>query len=168
MNRLYFYTLIFICLSALNGCGFVVVSAVNTARGGENDLYIVDSVQDLSSFTSIKIIQFTGGTNERLTPELLTYLNNEIHNRLSENGVNMSKEGQLRVSGSVIYLIDSFSSKQILVEVSLEDSTTGHFLGSVNVLGEAIGLRGIETAADEIADGITELLKKHHYPIIEN
>ncbi len=152
----------------LNGCGLVVISAVNTARGGENDLYIVDSVEDLSSFSSLTLNQFTGGTNERLTPELLTYLNNEIHDGFSENGVDLSKDGQLRVSGSVIYLIDSFSSKQILVEVRLEDFTTGYFLGSVNVLGEAMGLRGIETAADEIADGITELLKTHHYPNIEN
>ncbi len=168
MNQSYFYIFIFISLFTLNGCGLVVLSAVNTARGGDNDLYIVDSVKDLSSFTSIKINQFVGGANERLTPELLTYLNNEIHSNLSENGVNLSKEGQLRVSGSVIYLIDSFSSKQKLVEVSLEDSTTGNFLGSVNVLGEAMGLRGIETAADEIADGITELLETHHYPNIEN
>jgi hypothetical protein len=145
-----------------------VISAVNTARGGENDLYIVDSVEDLSSFPSLTLNQFTGGTNERLTPELLTYMNNEIHDGLSENGVDLSKGGQLRVSGSVIYLIDSFSHKQILVEVRLENSTTGYFLGSVNVLGEAIGLRGIETAADEVADGITELLKTHHYPNIVN
>jgi hypothetical protein len=71
MNRLYFYPLIFIHLFVLNGCGLAVVSAVSTARGGENDLYIVDSVQDLSSFSSLDLNQFTGGTNERLTPELL-------------------------------------------------------------------------------------------------
>jgi hypothetical protein len=168
MNRLYFYTLLFICLSALNGCGVVVVSAINTARGGENDLYIVDSVKDLSSFSSLTLNQFTGGANERLTPELLTYMNSEIHENLSENGVDLSKDGQLHISGTVIYLVDTFSSKRILVEVRLENSTTGSFLGSVNVLGEAMGLRGIETAADEIADGITELLKTHHYPNIEN
>jgi hypothetical protein len=145
-----------------------MVSAVNTARGGGNDLYIINPAQDLSSFSSIHLNQFTGGTNERLTPQLLMYMNNEIHNRLSENGVDLSKDGQLRISGAVIYLIDSFSSKQILVEVRLEDSTTGYFLGSVNVLGEAMGLRGIETAVDEVADGITELLKTHHYPNIVN
>jgi hypothetical protein len=168
MNRLYFYPLIFIHLFVLNGCGLAVVSAVSTARGGENDLYIVDSVQDLSSFSSLDLNQFTGGTNERLMPELLTYMNNEIHNGLSKNGVDLSKDGRLRVSGAVIYLVDSFSSKRILVEVRLENSATGQFLGSVNVLGEAKGLRGIESAADEVADGITELLKTHHYPNIEN
>ncbi len=77
-----------------------MVSAVNTARGGGNDLYIINPAQDLSSFSSIHLNQFTGGTNERLTPQLLMYMNNEIHNRLSENGVDLSKDGQLRISGA--------------------------------------------------------------------
>ncbi len=162
----YFYMLILISLFVLSGCGMAVKTAVNTARGGEYDLYIVDSVQDLRSFTRINLNQFTGSKNERLTPALLTYMNNEIHDELSESGVELSEHGELSISGSVMYLIDSFGDKQILVEVKLNDAKTGLFLGSVNLLGQALGLRGIESAANEVAEGIVELLVRHNYPNI--
>ncbi len=164
MNRYNYFVLIFMCLLSLNGCGGMVMTAVSTVRGGESDLIVVERVQNLQSYNSINLNPFTISVYKRLTPKLLTYMNNKIHDQLSDNGAKLEEDGQLSVSGTVLHLADGFRIKQILVQVKLQDTTTDHLLGVVNVMGKASGLRGIKSAADAVAEGVTELLASYQYP----
>lgn len=167
MKRFYYSIFIFVCLLSLNGCGMVMMNAVGTVRGGENDYLIVEPVQNLESYKSIKLVSIKGQANKRLTPELLSYMNKKVHEELSSSGAKLRKKGHLRVSGKVLNIADSFRKKEILVQLSLHDIKTKQSLGVVNITGEASGLRGIKSAADEIAEGLTDILASYNYPGIK-
>jgi hypothetical protein len=153
----------------MSGCGMAVMTTVSAVRGGDSDLLIVKSVRDLHSYNSIDLELFTGLQNKHLTSTLLSYMNNKIHDQLSKDGADIIEDGQLRLLGKVIHIDDSFLNKQIIVRVTLQDATNDKILGVVNVTGEAGGvLSGMESAADTIAEGVTELLIAHQYPDIED
>ncbi len=168
MNRFKFILLNISFLILLNGCGMAVKNVVGTVRGGENDLLVIEPIKNLEPYKSIGLVAIKGPVNERLTPQLLSYLNKKMYKQLSKSGAEMKKKGQLRLSGKVLNIANSFRKKEILVQVKLHDAETKHSLGVVNVTGEASGLRGIESAADKVAEGVTELLAKYHYPGIKD
>lgn len=168
MNRLKFIILNISCLILLNGCGMAVKNVVGTVRGGENDILIIEPLKSLESYKSIGLVAIKGSVNERLTPQLLSYLNRKMYKLLSKSGAEVKKKGQLRLSCKVLNIANSFRKKEILVQVQLHDAKTKQSLGIVNIAGEASGFRGIESAADKVAEGVTELLAKHHYPGIKD
>ncbi len=164
MKYYFFFVFIVACLFLNNGCGMVMMKAVSTARGGQNDLFVVESIQNLQPYSNIELNPISESDNELLTPELLSYMNDRIFDGLSNSGATLEENGQLRVSGTVLHLTNSFKGKQILVQVKLQDTTTDSVIGVVNVMGKSSGLRGIKSAADAVAKGVTELLATHHFP----
>jgi hypothetical protein len=156
--------LVMVFATSLSGCGMVALNAVETVRGGENNRLIVKPINDLKTYQSISLAEIGGPVGKKLTPELLSYLNKKINQELSDRGAKVSKARQLRLSGTVLNIANSFRKKEILVQLKLHGIEINQPIGTVNVTGEAGGIRRIESAADQVAVGITNLLASYQYP----
>ncbi|MEN8180469.1 MAG: hypothetical protein ABFS39_17855 [Pseudomonadota bacterium] len=165
MNRLNPLVIIVAFLLPLNGCGMVVLTAVDTVRGEQSDLLIVETVQDLQSYHAIVLEPVTSAVGEQLDPTLLAYLNSKIHDELVHSGIKLSDEGQLHLSGLVLHVENGIRKKQLVVQMKLQVTKTGQSLGVANITGQSSGLRGLKSSAGGIAKEISELLKTHQYPV---
>jgi len=163
MNHPRYFLFLSMMLFALSGCGMALKTAVDTARGGTSGTLFIEPLQNLSSYESLEVIPFTSAIGEQITPKLLTDLNDKIVADLSENGVEQIKGGELRISGSVLHLLDDTLSKQIIVQVQFRDSATDQSIGIINIAGQANSIRGLSSGMDAVAASISEMLAENRF-----
>ncbi len=141
--------------------GFAASGAYMTARGGYGEITIIRPVQGLGTYTQIKFQPFESTIGEKISPELLKYLNNQIFEEV--HNIEFEKPGgkTLLIRGKVIHLFEGVLEKYIVANVELLDADTHKSLGVANIEGRSEGIHTMKAAAEGLAGGITKLLERH-------
>ena len=163
MKRLYTFSIIVACIIPISGCGVAVIAAVETVRGDQSGIVLIEPVQNLRPYHTIVFEPVSSSVADHIDPSLLNYMNKRIHDELVQSGIQLSDEGQLLLSGEVLHIADTLREKQLVVKMTLRATDTGRSLGIANITSQSRGLRGLKSSAGGIAKEVSELLKTHLY-----
>jgi len=161
--NLYYLVLIVFFVPFLSGCGVVVMTAVDTVRGGSSELNVIQEVQDLQAYNTVKLEPFTDSSGGKESRELLAQINSNIFELLSQNGINMSDNGSLQIYGEIIYQDDGFRKNLIIAQLTLRDQSTGQTLGIVNITGKVAGAMKMSSTTEPVAKIVVQLLIDKHF-----
>ncbi len=141
--------------------GFTAGEAYKTARGGYGEITVIQPVQPLKSYTHIRTQPIRSAIGDKISPELLKYLNEQITERVDELDLEKSGGKTLLIRGKIIHLSDGVLEKYIVANIELLDADTHKSLGSANIEGKAEGVRSLKEAASGVGSGIATLLENH-------
>ena len=164
MSKICLMGLIAISLPIMAGCGMAAKTLVETARGGTTEIQIISPVQNLQAYQHIDFKPFTSAVGGLLSEARLNELNNKINTELSKFKNETEPGKRLRLSGSIIHIVDGVYEKEIIVQVRLQDASDGRSLGMANITGMSNSIRGLKEGVYSVADGLLDFLAQNHFP----
>lgn len=150
-------------LLANSATNFGATQAVNTARGAQSIILIIEPIRNLADYNTLEFHPFQSAIGNNISPELLRLMNRKVAEELRHGQDGKANKKRLIVRGEVIHIDQGTLGNSIVVKVFLADGQTSQSLGLANVEGREEGFLGIEEAASGVASGVVRLLKEHKY-----